>query len=71
MTLETQITLLSYSYNRLIDELHALHDMYFDFANSTDNIMASSCFHIAAKDIETLLNRYDDNKKSPCITEAQ
>lgn len=71
MTLEAQITLLSYSYNRLIDELHALHDMYFDFASNADNIMASSCFHIAAKDLETLLSKYGDNKKSPCITEAQ
>lgn len=70
MDITNQIKLMSY--DRLIDELHALHDMYFDFASSTDNIMASSCFHIAAKDIETLLNRYDDNKKSPCTRqEAQ
>ena len=70
MTLETQIKLMSY--DRLIDELHALHDMYFDFASSTDNIMASSCFHIAAKDLETLLSKYGDNKKSPCTRqEAQ
>lgn len=66
MTLEAQITLLSYSYNRLIGELRALHDMYADFANNTDNIMASSCFHIVTKDLETLLNKYDDNKKSLC-----
>lgn len=54
------------SYDRLIDELYALHEMYLDFSNHTDSIMASSCFHIAAKDLETLLNKYDDNKKSLC-----
>lgn len=65
MTLEVKIKLMSY--DKLIDELHALHDMYSNFANSTDNIMVSSSFHIVTKDLETLLNRYDDNKKSPCI----
>lgn len=63
MDINNQIKLMSY--DRLIDELHALHDMYFDFANSTDNIMAGSSFHIAAKDLETLLSKYGDNKKSP------
>lgn len=65
MTLEVKIKLMSY--DKLIDELHALHDMYSNFANSTDNIMVSSSFYIVTKDLETLLNRYDDNKKSPCI----
>ncbi|WP_304154397.1 hypothetical protein [Megamonas hypermegale] len=64
MDITNQIKLMSY--DRLIDELHALHEMYLDFSNHTDNIMASSCFHIVAKDLETLLNKYDDNKKSLC-----
>lgn len=61
MNINNQIKLMSY--DKLVDELHALHDMYFDFASSTDNIMASSCFHIAAKDLETLLNKYETKEE--------
>ena len=61
MDINNQIKLMSY--DRLINELHALHDMYFDFASSTDNIMASSCFHIVAKDLETLLNKYETKEE--------
>ena len=41
------------SFERLIDELKSLKDMYLDFSNNTDNIIAGSAFHITAKDLET------------------
>ncbi|WP_270517610.1 hypothetical protein [Megamonas funiformis] len=52
------------SFDRLIDELKSLKDMYLDFSNNTDNIIAGSAFHITAKDLETLIAKYE-YKKSP------
>ena len=52
------------SFDRLIDELKSLKDMYLDFSNNTDNIIAGSSFHIVAKDLETLIAKYE-YKKSP------
>lgn len=54
------------SFDRLIDELKSLKNMYLDFSNNTDNIVAISAFHIIAKDLETLIAKYE-YKKSPCI----
>lgn len=47
------------SFDRLIKELHSLKDMYIDFSNNTDNIISCSAFHIMAKDLETLLKKYE------------
>ena len=63
MTLETQIKLMSY--DRLIDELHALHDMYFDFASNADNIMASSCFPMAVRTASGYPTNTATIKKAP------
>lgn len=52
------------SFDRLIDELKSLKDMYLDFSNNTDNIIAGASFHIVAKDLETLIAKYE-YKKSP------
>lgn len=52
------------SFERLIDELKSLKDMYLDFSNNTDNIIAGSSFHIIVKDLETLIAKYE-YKKSP------
>ena len=43
------------SFDRLIKELHSLKDMYIDFSN-----MATSTFHIVAKDLDTLLKKYEE-----------
>ena len=43
------------SFDRLIKELHSLKDMYIDFSNNNSNIIATSTFHIVAKDLDTLL----------------
>ena len=48
------------SFDRLIKELHSLKDMYIDFSNNNDNIMATSTFHIVAKDLDTLLKKYEE-----------
>ena len=52
------------SFNRLINELKSLKDMYLDFSNNTDNIITGSFFHIIVKDLETLIAKYE-YKKSP------
>lgn len=52
------------SFDRLTDELKSLKDMYLDFSNNTDNIIAGSAFHITAKDLEALIAKYE-YKKSP------
>ena len=36
--------------------------MYLDFSNNTDNIIAGSSFHIVAKDLETLIAKYEYKK---------
>ena len=43
------------SFDRLIKELHSLKDMYIDFSNNNSNIIATSTFHIVAKDLDTLV----------------
>lgn len=52
------------SFDRLIKELHSLKDMYIDFSNnnSNSNIIATSTFHIVAKDLDTLLKKYDERR---------
>lgn len=52
------------SFDRLIDKLKGLKDMYLDFSSNADNIVAGSSFHIVAKDLETLIGKYE-YKKSP------
>lgn len=52
------------TFNRLIDELKSLKDMYLDFSNNTDNIITGSSFHIIVKDLESLISKYE-YKKSP------
>ncbi|SEN21975.1 hypothetical protein SAMN05216340_10925 [Megamonas sp. Calf98-2] len=52
------------SFDRLINELKSLKDMYLDFSNNTDNIITGSSFHIIVKDLETLIAKYE-YKKSP------
>lgn len=56
----TQLKIKAMSFDRLIKELHSLKDMYIDFSNSNDNIMATSTFHIVAKDLDTLLKKYEE-----------
>lgn len=56
MDIKTRFTLMKY--NKLIDELYSLKDMYMTFSNEANNIISSSAFHIMAKDLETLLERY-------------
>lgn len=56
MDAQTQIKLMHY--DKLIDELRSLKTMYLSFSNKADNIISSSAFHIIAKDLETLLERY-------------
>lgn len=53
------------SFDRLINELKSLKDMYLDFSNNTDNIITGSSFHIIVKDLETLIAKYE-YKKAPC-----
>lgn len=65
MTIQEQLKLISY--DELLAELHRLKNMYAQFAETTDGLIASSSFHIITKDLETLLNKFDNNKKSPCI----
>ena len=48
------------SFDRLIKELHSLKDMYIDFSNSNDNIMATSTFYIVAKDLDILVKKYEE-----------
>lgn len=55
----TQLKIKAMSFDRLIKELHSLKDMYIDFSNSADNIISCSVFHIMAKDLETLLKKYE------------
>ena len=50
------------SFDRLIKELHSLKDMYIDFSNNNSNIIATSTFHIVAKDLDTLLKKYDERR---------
>ena len=56
----TKLKIKAMSFDRLIKELHSLKDMYIDFSNSNDNIMATSTFHIVAKDLDTLLKKYEE-----------
>lgn len=55
----TKLKIKAMSFDRLIKELHSLKDMYIDFSNNTDNIISCSAFHIMAKDLETLLKKYE------------
>ena len=41
------------SFDRLINELKSLKDMYLDFSNNTDNIITGSSFHIIVKNFNS------------------
>lgn len=60
--MDTKTQIKAVYFDELLTQLHSLHNMYMNFSNSTDNIMASSAFLIIAKDIETLLNKFDDKE---------
>ena len=57
---DIDIKIKAMMFNGLIKELHSLKDMYVEFSNTNDNIIAGSAFHIVAKDLSTLLNKYDE-----------
>lgn len=57
---DIDIKIKAMMFNRLIKELHSLKDMYIEFSKTNDNIIAGSAFHIVAKDLSTLLNKYDE-----------
>lgn len=60
MDVQTQIKAMYF--DSLVKELYSLHNMYMDFSNNNDNIIACSAFALIAKDLQTLLNRYDNKE---------
>lgn len=60
--MDVQTQLKAVCFNELLYELHSLHDMYKNFSDNTENPVSHSNFKMISKDLETLLNKFDDKE---------